>query len=608
MLINGSGSSTCISIEASSAYFIIRNCTLLKASSAGLKISATRNGLIRNNIISNNYGNGIRIDGNSNNNTVVENDLCYNFRGVYFYGAAHHNLIDNNNISYNGHGVLNSWCNDNNITRNILINNGNGTHYEENGIYIVGQNNVVLNNTIINNREHGVHVYGSNNKILKNKIYNSRSNGIFLTLAHQNIVKGNKIYNSSENGIDFDEANFNIIFQNILKNNTDHGVYIIQGAYNLFYNNTFLKNQINARSYGSGFNDWNNSYIGNFWDDYQGKDENDDGVGEEPYYLYGKYGDNYDFLPIWWDAPVISITYPNVNETYENSPYFEISIDEGIADSKWYSIDDGIKNITFTGLAGVINQTEWSNAPEGPIEIIFYANDSRGYIGKSEVVVVKNLTAPEIIINSPSLNQIYGFIAPTFNITIHDLSPINRTWYTIDGGDTNYTFYGTLEQINQTAWTELNDGQVTIQFYANDSLGYLGFTNIKIEKDTTAPIIIITSPNNNDVFETKAPTFQISIDELNLESMWYSLDGGITNITFSELNGVINQSIWYNIHGGDILITFYAQDRPGNIGIESVLVKKRYPPQQQISGYNLFMIIGAILGISIIILKLKKQK
>ena len=59
-------------------------------------------------------------------------------------------------------------------------------------------------------------------------------------------------------------------------------------------------------------------------------------------------------------------------------------------------------------------------------------------------------------------------------------------WYTINNGATNifFTLNGT---INQPLWDMLPEGNVTIRFYANDSIGNLNFQEITIVKAIPQP-------------------------------------------------------------------------------------------------------------------------
>ncbi len=71
-----------------------------------------------------------------------------------------------------------------------------------------------------------------------------------------------------------------------------------------------------------------------------------------------------------------------------------------------------------------------------------------------------------------------------------------------------------------------------------------------------------------------SPTFNLSITEINLNSTWYTLDDGITNTTFTELEGIIDQTLWWNMPIGLVTIRFYAEDVVGNVGYSEVVVIK----------------------------------
>jgi len=256
------------------------------------------------------------------------------------------------------------------------------------------------------------------------------------------------------------------------------------------------------------------STLGNYWDDYTGKDTKDDGVGDTPYSISGAAGsqDNY---PIWWDAPVISVNSPSQNDYFSiNSPNFDISIEEGV---------------------------------------------------------------------------------------------VNLTWYTLDGGIVNKTFTGLTSTIDQALWNSISDGSVTIRFYANDTMNNIAFKEITINKDTTAPIITINSPSTDEIFGNNAPGYNLTIIEPDIHTMWYTLDSGTTNFTFTGLTGTIDQTIWDSISEGDVMIRFYVNDSAGNINFEEIQVIKRIPEATGIPGYNLFFLLGTISVVAIVIsTKLKK--
>ncbi len=302
------------------------------------------------------------------------------------------------------------------------------------------------------------------------------------------------------------------------------------------------------------------------------------------------------------NAPIITINNPQNSDVIEAiAPNFDISIDELNLDKTWYSLNGG-NNVTFTGLTGTINQALWDALSEGNVIIRFYANDTLGRVEFAEVTIRKDDTAPTININSPAPNEMYGTSAPSFNVEIYDAN-IDSMWYTLDNGLTNTTFT-TNGTIYQSAWDTLPDGTISIIFYANDSAGNIGFAEVTIRKDVNAPIITINNPQDSVVIGATAPSFDISIDELNLDKTWYSLNGG-NNVTFTGLTGTINQGLWDALPEGNVIIRFYANDTLGRIGFQEVTVVKdiSQPSPPGIPGYNVFLLLGIISIVAVIIIK-----
>ncbi len=147
--------------------------------------------------------------------------------------------------------------------------------------------------------------------------------------------------------------------------------------------------------------------------------------------------------------------------------------------------------------------------------------------------------------------------------------------------------------IDQSAWDLLNNGLHTVRFYASDKAGNIGYNEVQIEKDVTPPSINIVSPTLDAKFSS-APNFVVEIsDAKGIFSMWHSLDGGVTNYTFTS-NGTIDSAAWAALSDGSVNITFYANDILGNLASQSVTIIKSVP-----SGLDpvlLTVIIGSIAG------------
>ena len=136
------------------------------------------------------------------------------------------------------------------------------------------------------------------NFILNNVIQNNSNSGIDFEHVgwyhhRNNIVKGNSIFNN-KNGIYMIMSQENDICYNDICNNISAGIRMKMcmggGQLNSFHHNNFLSNNdtsFQALNLGGGTNFWYSEEIqeGNYWSDYNGNDNNFDGIGDVPYII-----------------------------------------------------------------------------------------------------------------------------------------------------------------------------------------------------------------------------------------------------------------------------------------------------------------------------------
>ena len=588
--------------------------------SDGISLSLSNNNTIYNNTVYSNV-NGIQVS-NSKFNEIYEN-IAYNNDDGILIGNSENNILEENQLNNNYDNGLNI----NNGHNNTILNN-NVTFNTQVGINMIDSNeNTISENEINNNTMSGIHLYNSqNNTISRSLISGNGIHGIFFqTNSVKNNISMNRIYYNSENGINLDYSNYlNIwnndinnngmdgiksieiesttFYRNIIRNNVDRGVFLDAiTADNVLYENFFRNNGKHAVDDGSS-NHFNNTIIGNYWDNHTGPDTTpNDGIVDDPYSSIGGIAGTIDNLPIAEDGPpTIIINSPDPNDPFSNvSPSFNVKITDDYLDEMWYTIDGGLNNFTFTD-NGTIDQIAWNALSEGSLTLEFYASDIPGNIGTAKVIIDKDTQLPIINITSPTLGDKFGVNAPSFILTVIE-DHMGTLWYSIDGGLNNYTIT-TNGTIDQSAWDALLDGVVTLEFYVNDTLGNIRGINVVIEKDSQAPIITINSPNDGDVFGALPPSFNLNISDPNLDSIWLSINGMIINFNPAILD-TINQTAWLALPEGNISIIIYANDTLGNNASEILMIIKNIPSTGGI-GLDYFMtsfLLFSIGGIAVII-------
>ena len=464
-----------------------------------------------------------------NQENLVPNDFI-NAGQIILYNV-NNSLITGVNTSFGSIGIF-LESSSNNIIRNSVSNNNTNRGYwsltganntikhnsfNNNGRYGISQSGsfeTFFNNSIVNSGQDGFSIDGDNNNISSNIIQQSGINGISLS-SQFNFIEGNNI-SLNNVGMLLEDTN-NSVNGNFISQNINYGIYFAS----LANNNTLFQNSLINNFYagvGLDFNSndnlfYNNSFISNIYNAY------DNGTSNI------------------WDNGMIG----NYWDDYESRGGYDLD-DDGIGDI-WYNVNGTIENDTLP---------IWNDGEDIP---------------------------PVVTIVDPLNNAILGAQAPDFTVSITEPN-LNTTWYSIfnqSQWSANFTFVGTTETINQTAWDWAGLTIITLRVYANDSKGYMDFDNINMTKDFTSPIVTINNPNPNDEIGSISPSYDLTIIEANLDTTWYEIWNGFqwsVPYTFIGTTGSINQTLWTSLPDGSLNITFYANDTANNIGNASVVVIK----------------------------------
>jgi len=228
----------------------------------------------------------------------------------------------------------------------------------------------------------------------------------------------------------------------------------------------------------------------------------------------------------------------------------------------------------------------------------------------TDVYIVKfENSLPVITIYSPIQDIFIGSIAPNYNISII-VTFLHTSWYTLDDGMTNIIFSGFTGTINQTEWDKKGDGLVTLRFYANNSMGRIGTSEMSFYKDTEPPSSsIFFMPHSGINIVNDSTTFTLTADD--------GLGSGVAIIKYKIKYGTTYDSGWIDYiapfdlssyDSGDYLISYYSIDMIGNtenattISVELIKITSAPP---EIPGYNILLLISIICVVSIISLKFK---
>ncbi|MBU0497226.1 MAG: right-handed parallel beta-helix repeat-containing protein [Candidatus Thermoplasmatota archaeon] len=348
---------------------IIMECKI-RHNTYGINITSSGNAIIYSNFLENTHNAHI-----STNATIMYNywedhlktdqnedgicDTPYNLSGgnqqdktplVHYYGYIQN--IDTREIFFNIQGAIDAINTQPGhtiqlspdiyhehllIQKSIIIqsctNQASIIHGQMLGTVItIEADNVIINTCQIvysgkNLTDAGIRIVGSYAQITHSDINNNRI-GIHLQNTTNTLIIANEIQNNTWNGIYITgTSHFNTITKNIIKSNVFAGIGILTTVNNYIYHNDLIDNHINA--FDEGYNLWDNSYPsgGNYWDDYNGKDTNGDGLGDTPFHVSG--GINLDQYPLMFPQkpydttpPILQITRPKNGLYFQNIHLF----------------------------------------------------------------------------------------------------------------------------------------------------------------------------------------------------------------------------------------------------------------------------------------------
>ncbi|MFX1392879.1 MAG: nitrous oxide reductase family maturation protein NosD [Promethearchaeota archaeon] len=423
LIINGSGTGSCITIGNSSVNCRIENCKVFNSGEneivydvdAGIKLMNVNNGILIENNCSYNNHTGIFLK-NCLNVTINNCTASYNRRnGIFLTSECNFNIISGNTVynNINTGIILTSDCTFNTISGNTVYNNTNTGIYLYNCI-----NNTISGNTLDNIRFLGIHIQSSHDtNITGNYIYRTGINGfdgraIYVNYGNNNNISGNHIYFSNPIGIYIYEGENNTISNNEIKENRGYAIFLYKGVGHNITKNTMTGCGLGiAKDNSMSLPDISSNYI----------DSENTVNGKKLYYYAHKKGLSDTSFSDAGQIFLINCSYSTISDVNVSRTSAGITL--------YYSENNTIKriNATFNQVYGI---ELWRSDKNNITESLFIDND---FIGVSlDYDSDDNLIYTNIFINNTEDNAL-----DNGNNNKWDNGTIGNYWDDYSGCDSN---------------------------------------------------------------------------------------------------------------------------------------------------------------------------
>jgi parallel beta-helix repeat protein len=214
---------TCIRIQSTTAYFVIRNCYLTSDSreqSDGVRIYSASNGRVVNCTITG-KGYGVYLYSAANcqveNCTIIDN----NASGVVVRDSSSCRIISSRILGNGYYGIDADHSSSSQFRSNLIAESG------RQGIYLDGGgSHIVENNTIEDSSEEGIWLYYSSGAVANNTVRENGGSGIYAAFSDGSSILHNSLDSNHGYGVYLYYSNGAIVEENNASVNQGSGIYL----------------------------------------------------------------------------------------------------------------------------------------------------------------------------------------------------------------------------------------------------------------------------------------------------------------------------------------------------------------------------------------------
>ncbi|MGY5853436.1 MAG: right-handed parallel beta-helix repeat-containing protein, partial [Candidatus Thorarchaeota archaeon] len=505
---------TCISNEGAGIWILGSSDrpTLTKNNASsngmfGIALSGLSNSSSVNCTAIDNGGMGITLEVLTGTNHLINNTCTWNQLDGINLGTCEDLLVHNNVATDNsGTGIDATQVHSGNLTDNVVSRN-------QNGIYLYLSNLVTIsNNTCEDNTQWGIFFRYSDSILVEKNNVTGNGYGIYIRQSDVGEIRFNELQGNNEGLYFHGDSTGNIITNNSVVGGSFGVRFEDASLNNTIMWNGFLDNSlIDCQDNGTG-----TDIHHNYWSNYEGVDDDLDGIGDTPYFLQGLSITN-DSSPLmyhpwtpfqWIESPTDQIV------EFPSAIYYDLNTTPFV--QSWWLNDTAHFKIDDKGM--IRNSTSLSVGIYG-LEV--YVNNTKNQVLMSKFnVIVQDTTNPVWVI-TPSYQEINENEPFSYQLEAFDLSGI-YDWYIND--TLHFSISGTGRITNTTV---LIHGEYGLNVQAIDPYGntlsgifritvlHVGPTTTTVTTATSTTTVTSTTVTTTTTTTTASTTTTLPPDEID---------------------------------------------------------------------------------------------